>query len=112
MTRIAVLGVALVALVLVGCSISPVAIAPSNVPLGKDDYTALGPATGRALMVSIMGFPISEPNPVGRARDRAIASVAGAEALVNIATDFTSFPLGPVSLMWTSVHATAVTVNK
>ncbi len=93
-----------------GCYALPVSLAASTIPLIPGSYTEVGDASGSSYAISILGFPLSEPNPTGRARDRAISG-ANADALVNVACDSYVYNLGPVGIIITNVTGTGVTVN-
>ena len=98
------------ALLLQGCYVLPVSLAPSTVPLTPGTYTEVGDASGSAYAITILGIPLSEPNPTGRARDRAISG-ANAQALINVACDSYVFNLGPVGIIITNVNGIGVTIN-
>jgi len=95
---------------LVGCVASPVSLAASTKPLAPGTYTEVGPTSGRSYAVSLFGIPLSEPNPSGTARDRAIAS-SNADALIGVAVDSITVPLGPLTIAVTNVYGTAVLEN-
>jgi hypothetical protein len=100
-----------VAATLAGCSNLPVTIAPSTIPLQQGKYTVIGPATGEATGVSIIGIPVSGYRQAAIARDRAIAA-AGGDALVNVAGDVLILDLGIVRIDWLTIEGDAVKVQK
>jgi len=108
---ITILMLCIVAVTLSGCMSMPASMAVSTKPLDQGGYTEVGPATGRAVGVMILGIPLSEPYPQRSAVDRAVAK-GGGDALVNVTTDMTQLQIGPVVLIITTVKGTAVTSNK
>ncbi len=95
-----------------GCLVAPVSLAASTEPLTPGSYTEVGAASGSAYAVLFFGIPLSEPNPTGRARDRAIAG-ANADALVKVACDAYTINLIvlPIVIVITNVNGTGVTIN-
>jgi hypothetical protein len=93
-----------------GCYVAPVTLAPSTIPLTPGTYTELGETSGSAFAVFIFGIPLSEPDPAGRARDRAIADKS-ADALVNVSADNILINLSFIGFSIARVHGTAVKKN-
>lgn len=111
-TVAALLTVCLCLSILQGCYVAPVSLTDSTVPVDPGSYTELGEAHGTAYAISAFGIPLSEPDPAGRARDRAIES-AQADGLVNVSCENQIFNLMvvPVVIYTTRVHGTAIKVN-
>jgi hypothetical protein len=102
----------LIALGTTGCLTSPVSISPSSIPLERGTYTVVQEeVSGEAFGVYILGFPVSEPRQMATARDRAIES-AGADALIDITTDYTVVNLLLAQVTWTTVNGDAVQLNE
>lgn len=96
--------------VLPGCMVNPVSLADATIPLERGSYTELGEASGSAFAVLVFGFPLSEPDPAGRARDRAIES-QNADALINVSCEAQVYNLMLAIIVVTRVHGTAVKLN-
>lgn len=99
-------------LIFASCANKAVGIAPSTTPItSHDSYVVIGPAEGTAYGMSILGIPFFESDQAGLARDRAIES-SGADALIEVAEDFTSFNLLLFAVFTTDCEGTAVKINK
>lgn len=95
---------------LLGCSHMAGGVAPSNIPI-NGPYNELGPAKGTDCQYRLLGIlPISGSNNTSQALQDAEASVAGANALIDIGVDSWTHNW----ILWTShcteVRATAVAV--
>lgn len=114
--RMAGLGLA-VLLLGAGCITSPVAVAPSTHPITAGmEVTNLGPASGRASLVTVMGIPLSSPHPTETALRKAINSKA-ADALLaltveshTVALPLTMLPL--VNVVTVCVHGEAIKLSE
>ena len=94
-----------------GCMSVPSSLSVSTKPLAPGGYTELGPATGRAVGVMILGIPLSEPYPNRAAVDRAVQK-GGGDALINVTSDMAQIMIGPVTFIITTVKGTGVSTNK
>lgn len=102
----------LVVSLLSGCITSPVSISPSSVPVQQGQYTVVQEdVSGRAFGLYVFGWPISELRQMAAARDRATA-VAGADALINITSDYSIINFMLFQLSWTTVRGDAVQLNE
>lgn len=110
MTRQGLIGLSWVLLLAVGlpaCRARPVALAPSTIPVAEGSYVTMGPAEGAAWGVTIFIFSFGN-DLAGTARDRAIASVEGADALVEVSVSYTPYYLLLVTITETLVRGEAI----
>lgn len=101
----------LAALALTGCMSVGVDLAPSTTPLEDGQYTEVGDMSeGTAWGAMLWFIPLTEGQVAKKARDRAIAA-AGADALVNVSLNATTYFFPLVTVYRTSVRGTPVTIN-
>ena len=94
------------------CQTVMTGIVPSTTPIAANDtYATLGPTKGKAYGVSVLGIPMSDPNPSLRARNRAI-NLSGGNALIEVTEDFTRLDLLLVTVFTTRIRGTAVQVER
>ena len=112
--------VAAALLSLAGCVSSGVEVVPSTRPVRAGEYQSLGPASGTSVggyfyVLSFIPIHFGELDLAGHARNEALKSVPGADALVNAVMDrtlyFIPIPLLHVLMTITDVEGEAVKVQ-
>jgi hypothetical protein len=100
-------------LLLEACCGGITGIAPSTTPITSNDtYTVIGPASGSSFGMNVTFFPINEPNPSTRARERALKS-SGGDALIEVVEDFHTVNIVFIIFFyWTNVRGTAVKIQR
>jgi len=98
---------------LLGCMAMPAGLTGSTYPItANDSYTEIGPASGSAWGVNILGIPVGELSPAKKAIERALTS-SGGDALINNTTmESRMFFLWFVTIYQTKVNGTAVKIQK
>ncbi len=97
-----------VAVIGAGCIAIPAGIAASTEPLEPGKYTEIGPASGSAYGIAVMGIPASEPgSPTQIALGRAL-NTSGGDALIRAAVDVTQYNFLWVTVIQSTVSGTAV----
>jgi len=98
------------ALFALGCARVPGGVAASNIPLSPGGYTPIGDVSVSDCKYNLLGFiPITGGNRLDQAIDQAKRK-KNADALIDIAVDFTQKYFILWSMSCTEVRATAVSI--
>ncbi|MFZ2658091.1 MAG: hypothetical protein WAX69_24375 [Victivallales bacterium] len=104
--------IAVLLLALLPACTTVVGISPSTTPItSEDSYTVIGHVTGRSTGAIWFFIPTMPDTPSKNARDNAIAS-KGADGLIEVTEEYTSFSLLLVTFVWTTVEGTAIKIKR
>ena len=94
-----------------GCAHQAGGIAPSTIPLSPGGYTVIEDVVGQDCVYYLLGIlPLSNGNETHTAVEDALASAAGADALVGVTADTYSQNFIIITRGCTQVYGTAVSV--
>jgi hypothetical protein len=80
-----------IALSVSGCVSIGASLAPSTVPVEPGEYTVVGHVEGAAWNAMLFIIPVGETEPCKTARDRALKSAGGADALIKISVSVKTY---------------------
>lgn len=111
MSRLPHVACAMLLATLCACRGRPAAMTPSTIPVEEGKYTVLGEAEGNAWGFAILFFPIGT-RQAPLARDRAIESVPGANALIDVTCDWKMYSLIVMTMTRTQVRGKAIVTSE